>query len=177
MHFLDFPSFLSTFPWLINFSCVDWITKKKMEEAPKTTTTATTAGHEGKEDEAQRQLVLAVEAHKGYILRLSGKREGFEHWVTEHLKMSGLYWGLCALDMLDALPTDDDDDKEEAAEAKQEGEEESSKGPKRKELVAWVLACQRENGGFGGSIGHDAHLLYTLSAIQVCHHPHQLSLV
>lgn len=98
--------------------------------------------------------------------------------------MSGLYWGLCALDMLDALPTDDDDGGAQAAnkEEQQQGAEdeqrstpaegageeaEEAKGPKRKELVAWVLACQRENGGFGGSIGHDAHLLYTLSAIQV----------
>jgi geranylgeranyl transferase type-2 subunit beta len=148
-----------------------------MEELPTTTTTP-------KEAEGEKELRLAEEAHKGYIRRLSGKTKGFEHWVTEHLKMSGLYWGLCALDMLDALPTDDDDGGAQAAnkEEQQQGAEdeqrstpaegageeaEEAKGPKRKELVAWVLACQRENGGFGGSIGHDAHLLYTLSAIQV----------
>ena len=58
--------------------------------------------------------------------------------------MSGVYWGLTALHLLgraDALPAD--------------------------ELVAWVLACQRPGGGFGGSERHDAHLLYTLSALQV----------
>lgn len=153
-----------------------------MEELPTTTTTP----KEG-EGEGEKELRLAEEAHKGYIRRLSGKTKGFEHWVTEHLKMSGLYWGLCALDMLDALPTDDEDGGAQAAkkEEQQQGAEdeqskpstpaedgageeaEEAKGPKRKELVAWVLACQRENGGFGGSIGHDAHLLYTLSAIQV----------
>ncbi len=30
-----------------------------------------------------------------------------------------------------------------------------------------VLTCQHASGGFGGSERHDAHLLYTLSAIQV----------
>lgn len=35
------------------------------------------------------------------------------------------------------------------------------------EIVAWVLSCQKESGGFGGSPRHDAHLLHTLSAIQV----------
>ena len=34
--------------------------------------------------------------------------------------------------------------------------------------LAWqVLRCQHSCGGFGGSERHDAHLLYTLSAIQV----------
>lgn len=30
-----------------------------------------------------------------------------------------------------------------------------------------VLKCQHSSGGFGGSERHDAHLLYTLSALQV----------
>jgi len=126
--------------------------------------------HGGKDEDPPK---LASEAHKNYIYRLSSKQEGFEHSVTEHLKMSGLYWGLCALDMLDALPTEDDDDDEaDGAESNVSTNEEQETSlkvppPRRKELVAWVLACQQENGGFGGSIGHDAHLLYTLSAVQV----------
>eukprot|EP00295_Goniomonas_pacifica_P016394 CAMPEP_0175858232 /NCGR_PEP_ID=MMETSP0107_2-20121207/29545_1 /TAXON_ID=195067 ORGANISM="Goniomonas pacifica, Strain CCMP1869" /NCGR_SAMPLE_ID=MMETSP0107_2 /ASSEMBLY_ACC=CAM_ASM_000203 /LENGTH=276 /DNA_ID=CAMNT_0017174637 /DNA_START=23 /DNA_END=851 /DNA_ORIENTATION=- len=35
------------------------------------------------------------------------------------------------------------------------------------EIVAFVLQCQHASGGFGGNVGHDAHLLYTLSAVQV----------
>lgn len=31
----------------------------------------------------------------------------------------------------------------------------------------FVLSCQNEDGGFGGNTGHDSHLLYTLSAIQI----------
>lgn len=109
---------------------------------------------------------LVVEAHKAYIQRLSGKRDGFEHWVSEHLKMSGLYWGLCALDMLDALPASG-----AAAAPPPEGQTTTEGPPTREELVKWVLACQCENGGFGGSVGHDPHLLYTLSAVQVTRVP------
>jgi geranylgeranyl transferase type-2 subunit beta len=30
-----------------------------------------------------------------------------------------------------------------------------------------VLSCQADNGGFGAASGHDAHLLYTASAVQI----------
>jgi geranylgeranyl transferase type-2 subunit beta len=58
--------------------------------------------------------------------------------------MNGLYWGLTALHLMgrpDALD--------------------------RNEVVEFVLSCQHENGGFGAAPGHDAHLLYTVSAVQV----------
>lgn len=31
----------------------------------------------------------------------------------------------------------------------------------------FVLSCQHENGGFGAAPGHDAHMLYTVSAVQI----------
>lgn len=34
-------------------------------------------------------------------------------------------------------------------------------------MVDFVFSCQHECGGFGGNVGHDPHLLYTLSAIQI----------
>jgi hypothetical protein len=34
-------------------------------------------------------------------------------------------------------------------------------------VVDFVFSCQHECGGFGGNVGHDPHLLYTLSAIQI----------
>lgn len=37
----------------------------------------------------------------------------------------------------------------------------------REETIDFVLSCQTESGGFGAAPGHDAHLLYTTSAIQV----------
>ena len=30
-----------------------------------------------------------------------------------------------------------------------------------------MLSCQHESGGFGAAPGHDAHMLYTVSAVQV----------
>jgi len=121
---------------------------------------------------------LATEAHRAYIHRLSSSSAhaaaggSFEQWATEHLRMSGLYWGLCALDMLDALPPPAPAPAPPQPHQQGEGTPETTDGgdgggPTREELVRWVLACRHENGGFGGSVGHDPHLLYTLSAVQV----------
>lgn len=37
----------------------------------------------------------------------------------------------------------------------------------RDETIAFVLSCQHENGGFGAAPTHDAHMLYTVSAVQI----------
>lgn len=58
--------------------------------------------------------------------------------------MSGMYWGLTAMYLLDRLK-----DMDEEA------------------IVSWVLRCQHPNGGFGGSERNDPHMLYTLSAVQI----------
>lgn len=58
--------------------------------------------------------------------------------------MNGIYWGLTALHLLghpDALP--------------------------RQDVIKFVLSCQSDNGGFGAAPGHDAHMLSTVSAIQI----------
>lgn len=34
-------------------------------------------------------------------------------------------------------------------------------------IIEWLLSCQHPSGGFGGNNGHDAHILYTLSAVQI----------
>ncbi len=78
--------------------------------------------------------------------------------ASEHLRLSGVYWGLtcCAL-----LRSASDALGDPAA------------------LADWVRSCQEpeaaSSGGSGGTVargfgpapGHDAHLLYTLSAVQV----------
>lgn len=71
-------------------------------------------------------------------------KDSFEYYASEHFRMSGIYWGLTALHLLNR-------------------EEELPTEP----LLAWVMSCQRSSGGFGGSERHDAHLLYTLSALQI----------
>lgn len=37
----------------------------------------------------------------------------------------------------------------------------------RKDLIAFVLSCMHPNGGFGAAPGHDPHMLYTVSSVQV----------
>ncbi|KAH6691565.1 terpenoid cyclases/protein prenyltransferase alpha-alpha toroid [Plectosphaerella plurivora] len=87
---------------------------------------------------------LAKEAHVKYIQSLDKRKDEYEYWLTEHLRLNGLYWGLTSLFLLgqpDALP--------------------------RSEVIDFVLSCQHENGGFGAAPGHDAHMLSTVSAIQI----------
>ena len=78
------------------------------------------------------------------------------HVYVEHMKMSALYWAIASLDLLDALPN---------------GNTEISTNSQRKlplsKVVLFVKHCQNSDGGFGGGIGHDSHLLYTLSAVQI----------
>ena len=83
-------------------------------------------------------------AHRKYIKRVSEDSEAYEYAVSEHLRMSGIYWAAAALDLIDSLDALD--------------------GPA---VVKFVLECQHECGGFGGNLGHDPHILYTLSAVQI----------
>jgi geranylgeranyl transferase type-2 subunit beta len=68
------------------------------------------------------------------------------------------YWALAAMDLMNVL----------------------EEMPKT-EIIEWIVRCQHKTGvqsntdadpklvlgGFGGNIGHDQHLLYTLSALQI----------
>ncbi|XP_042496042.1 geranylgeranyl transferase type-2 subunit beta 1-like isoform X2 [Macadamia integrifolia] len=87
---------------------------------------------------------LEVEKHVRNILSVEKKKDGFESLVIEHPRMNGAYWGLTTLDLLGKIETIDKD-----------------------EVVSWVMKCQDESGGFSGNIGHDPHLLYTLSTVQI----------
>ncbi|KAF4552399.1 Geranylgeranyl transferase type-2 subunit beta-like protein [Elsinoe fawcettii] len=87
---------------------------------------------------------LHVEKHVRYVQTLDDRRDEYEYWLTEHLRVSGVYWGLTALHLLgrpDALPRD--------------------------KLLEFVLSCWQPNGGFGAAPGHDAHMLYTVSSVQI----------
>lgn len=89
-------------------------------------------------------MALATDAHVKYVQSLDTKTDQVDYWLTEHLRLNGVYWGLNALHLLghpDALP--------------------------RQETIDFVLSCQHENGGFGAAPGHDAHMLSTVSAVQI----------
>lgn len=65
------------------------------------------------------------------------------HWKSQHLKVSGVFWGLSALTLLDRQDFNKED------------------------VVRFILSCANEDGGFGGNTDQDSHMLYTMSAIQL----------
>ena len=82
--------------------------------------------------------------HAQYIKRVSEDADAYEYAVSEHLRLSGVYWAATALELVGSLDTLD-----------------------REGVVRFVLECQHDCGGFGGNVGHDPHILYTLSAVQL----------
>ena len=90
-------------------------------------------------------LKLHVDKHVHYIASLDKRTNEYEYWLTEHLRLGGVYWGLTALHILrrpDALPRD--------------------------ALVAVTLSCWHpDSGGFGPAPGHHPHMLYTCYAVQI----------
>ncbi|MEQ2210325.1 hypothetical protein XENOCAPTIV_011886, partial [Xenoophorus captivus] len=67
-----------------------------------------------------------------------------EYTLSEYLRMSGIYWGLTVMDLMGQLQR-----------------------MNQQEITDFIKACQHECGGISASIGHDPHLLYTLSAVQI----------
>ncbi|ODV94055.1 hypothetical protein PACTADRAFT_50946 [Pachysolen tannophilus NRRL Y-2460] len=93
---------------------------------------------------AEEELKLAKEKHVGYVVELDNKRDQYEYWLTEHLRLNGTYWGLMSVVL---LKTPDALDKEG--------------------IIRFVMECKHNDGGFGPFPRHDAHLHSTLSAIQI----------
>ncbi|TFK25867.1 rab geranylgeranyltransferase [Coprinopsis marcescibilis] len=88
---------------------------------------------------------LLVPLHVKYIQKLGENKDDLTYHLTSHLRLNAVYWGLTALAIMghqDALD--------------------------REEMIAFVMSCwDEEAGAFGAHPDHDAHLLSTLSAIQI----------
>lgn len=85
------------------------------------------------------------EKHRSFVLSLESQRgERLEFVVSEHLRLSALYWGLSALETLSSGHLLD-----------------------KAAIVQQVQACRAQDGGYSGAPGHDSHLLHTLSALQL----------
>lgn len=87
---------------------------------------------------------LLLEKHEKYIKQYANDDHGTDQILAEYLKMSGMYWGVNALFLMQAF-----------------GDQ-----PKQK-VLDFIKACQNVDGGFGAAPRHDSHLLHTLSAVQV----------
>lgn len=87
---------------------------------------------------------LTIPLHVSYIKHL-GENKDLAYHLSAHLRLNAVYWGLTALCVMghkDALDRD--------------------------ETIEFVMSCwDHEAGAFGADPGHDAHLLSTLSAIQI----------
>ncbi|CCI41182.1 unnamed protein product [Albugo candida] len=92
--------------------------------------------------DCKKKFELSV--HLKHLLALKDKKEDFEACMTEHMRLSGMYWGVGAMYLLGY---------------EQEMDPET--------ILKEVLECYHDNGGFGGNVGHDPHLLYTLHALLI----------
>ncbi len=71
--------------------------------------------------------------HVRFVHDLDSRSDTIEYWLSEQLKLNGMYWGACTLALLRALPV--------AGSAEQ------------KSLVDFVLSCASEQGdAFGGNV-------------------------
>ena len=107
-----------------------------------------TPGKDQDQNEDQNEgegQVLCTEKHAQYIVSFHEDKCAYEYVASEYLRLSGMYWGTTALWLLK---------REDML--------------NREQVVAQVLACRNESdGGFASAEGHNSHLLYTLSAVQI----------
>lgn len=88
---------------------------------------------------------FARERHIEFI-KTQESSKSLEYWLSEHLRLNGLYWGVTAMLTMNA-PSDSLD---------------------LLKVVEFVLSCWDDTiGGFGAFPQHDAHILSTLSGLQV----------
>ncbi len=95
--------------------------------------------------EEKQSIQFNEKVHLQYIQSLQKpSNASIETCMTEHMRMSGIYWGITSMAIL--------------------GKEETMNLDK---VVAFVLQCYHSNGGFSGNVNHDPHLLYTCHAILI----------
>lgn len=88
---------------------------------------------------------LDFDKHIEYIANHGTDQNNFEYFMTEFLRMSGIYWGVTALDIMGHLDR-----------------------LNKKSIIEFIKRCHCEkSGGFSPCEGHDPHILYTLSAVQI----------
>jgi len=89
--------------------------------------------------------VLLLEKHVDFIKKYGKSEDDYEFGMTDYLRMSGMYWGLTALELVDKLQS-----------------------LPQGEVIDFIKQCQDpETGGISACIDHDPHLLHTLSAVQI----------
>ncbi len=131
---------------------------------------------------------LHVSKHIYYVMRLVSdlsQASSYEGAVTEHLRMSGIYWSLTTLHLLlpstplvnaimnvDTHPLNSDSihsDSDKIYTESTATENDAVTHPNgESSILDWIWTCyDATTGSFGGNTGQDGHILYTLSALQI----------
>ncbi|XP_037958564.1 geranylgeranyl transferase type-2 subunit beta [Teleopsis dalmanni] len=102
--------------------------------------------NEGQRDNGTNKIdELQFWKHVEYIENHGKDQDDYEYCVTEFLRMSGIYWGVTALDIMNQLNRLD-----------------------RESIIDFIRRCQCPiTGGIAPCEGHDPHILYTFSAVQI----------
>jgi len=88
---------------------------------------------------------LLLEKHIAFIQSYESKKNDYEYVMSEYLRMSGVYWCLTAMDIVNELDR-----------------------LNKSDIIDFVMnSFDEKSGGFGASIGYDPHVLHTLSAVQI----------
>ncbi|XP_058128462.1 geranylgeranyl transferase type-2 subunit beta [Anopheles ziemanni] len=88
---------------------------------------------------------LHFDKHVDYIANHGNDKNDYEYCMTEFLRMSGIYWGVTGLDLMNKLDRLD-----------------------KQSIIEFIKKCQCPvTGGIAACDGHDPHILYTLSAVQI----------
>ncbi|KAF7273427.1 hypothetical protein GWI33_013868 [Rhynchophorus ferrugineus] len=88
---------------------------------------------------------VLFEKHIDFINDYGQDENNYEYGMTDYLRISGMYWALTALDLMNSEPAQGKD-----------------------KVVEYIKQCQDpQSGGISACIGHDPHILHTLSAVQI----------
>ena len=102
---------------------------------------------------------LLIDLHTKFICCLDHGTNDLHFYKFQFLKMNVIYWGLSALSLI----------KREGQLLNPDKSQYTSpiEVHSKDKIIDFVMSCYNPDGGFGGNIKHDSHILYTLSAIQI----------
>ena len=111
----------------------DSLEKKEIEEQPK---------KEEKQEKNEQKFFL--EKHLTYLTTLDKTRDKYSigFFTNEHLKVSALFWGVGALNLINSIDKHDTE-----------------------KTVAFLSECYNPDGGYGGSAKQDSHITSTHYAL------------
>ena len=96
--------------------------------------------------ECKKPTELLLEKHLKYLQSMEKTKDknaiGF--FTNEHIKMSALFWGISALNLINAIDTHD-----------------------KEKTIEFIKSCENESGGYSGNVGQDSHITFTQYALLI----------